>query len=270
MIPRPESLGEQYSARFQDQSVVDRYHLRPVYPLETFALLNGLIVDKPRTVLDVGCGPGNVARPLAEYAERIDAVDISLPMLARAREMPGGASPKLRWLHGRAEDVELQPPYALITAGESLHWMDWGVVLPRFAQLLTPRGVLAIVSTEEQSVPWREGYQQIVRRFSNNPNYKPVDLIAEFEKYGLFQKQGERVTSPVPLRQTIADYTAAQHARSALSLDTMTAEQAAQFDAEMAALLAPFAQDGVITVQVAGHVVWGRPLVGTKRGGEEV
>lgn len=269
MISRPESLGEQYAARFQDQSVVDRYHLRPTYPPETFALLNDLIVDEPRAVLDVGCGPGNVARPLAEYVERVDAVDVSLPMLARAREMPGGASPKIRWLHGRAEDVELQPPYALITAGESLHWMDWGVVLPRFAQLLTPRGVLAIVHVEEQAVPWREGYVQIVRRFSNNPNYRPVDIIAEFEKYQLFQKQGEQVTAPAPLRQTIADYTAAQHARSALSLATMTAEQAAQFDAEMATLLAPFAQDGWITVQVTGRVAWGKPLAGKKSGGEE-
>ena len=189
-------------------------------------------------------------------------------MLVRAREMPCGASPKIRWLHGRAEDVVFEPPYALITAGESLHWMDWGVVLPRFAQLLTPHGVLAIVTTEEQSVPWREGYLQIVRRFSNDPTYKPVDMIAEFEKYQLFQRQRERVTALVPLRQTIADYTAAQHARSGLSLDTMSTEQAAQFGAEIAALLAPFTQDGLLTVQVTGHMIWGRPLAGRSEGEE--
>ena len=62
---------------------MDRYHLRPAYPPETFALLNELIVDELRVVLDVGCGPGNVARPMAEYVERVDAVDISLPMLVR-------------------------------------------------------------------------------------------------------------------------------------------------------------------------------------------
>ncbi len=50
MISRPESLGEQYAARFQDQSVVDRYHLRPTYPPEIFTLLNALVVDEPRTV----------------------------------------------------------------------------------------------------------------------------------------------------------------------------------------------------------------------------
>lgn len=262
MVPRRDSLSRQYAARFQDQSVVDRYHLRPTYPPETFEILNELIVDEPRAVLDVGCGPGNVARPLARFAERIDAVDISRPMLQRARALPGGDSPRIRWLYGRIEDRDLQPPYALITAGESLHWMDWSIVLPRFAQVLTPRGVLAILQVNEQPVPWREGYLQIVKRFSNNPNYVPIDMIAELEKYQLFQKQGERATASVSTQQAIEDYTAAQHARSSLSLETMTTEQAAQFGAEMAELLAPFAQDGVVTIDIVGHVVWGKPLSG--------
>ena len=270
MIRRPESHGEQYVVRFQDQSVVDRYHLRPTYPPETFEILNALIVDEPRVVLDVGCGTGNVARPLAKYVERIDAVDRSLPMLERTRTLPGGDSRKIRWLHGRAEDVELQPPYSLVTAGESLHWMEWEVVLPRFERILTPHGVLAIVYTVDQPVPWREGYRQIVRRFTNNPTYVPFDWIAELEKYQLFQKLGERKTAPVSVRQTVEDYIAAQHARSNLSLETMTAEQAAQFDAEMQALLAPFARDGLLTLSVVGGITWGKTLGGvSKRNVEE-
>lgn len=262
MIPHPESLGEQFAVRFQDQSVVDRYHLRPMYPPETFAFLHELIVDEPRHVLDVGCGSGNVARNLLNFAERIDAVDISRPMLERARALLGGDSPKLRWLYGRAEDVEVQPPYALITAGESLHWLDWGVVLPRFAQLLTPHGVLAIVYVDEHAMPWRDAYMQIVKRFSSNPNYKTVDLVVEFEKYQLFEQQGERMTAPVAWQQTVEDYITAQHARSALSLDTMTAEQATQFRTEMGAMLAPFASNGILTINIVGRVVWGKPLRG--------
>jgi ubiquinone/menaquinone biosynthesis C-methylase UbiE len=262
MISRPKSLGEQYAARFADQCVVDRYHLRPTYPPEIFTLLGALVVEEPRTVLDVGCGTGNVARPLANYVERVDAVDRSLPMLARARTLPGGDSPKIRWLHGRAEDVETQPPYALVTAGESLHWMDWGVVLTRFAREVSPHGVLTIVYLVDQPVPWREGYLQIVRRFSTNPTYVPFDWIAELEKYHLFQKLGERQTAAVSMRQTVEDYVAAQHARSSLSLDTMTVEQAAQFDTEMQALLLPYASDGLLTLSVVGGMTWGKPKSG--------
>src|SRR5262249_45620069 len=156
-----------------------------------------------RAVLDVGCGTGNIARPLAAYVERVDAVDWSLPMLERARLLPGGDSPKIRWLHGRAEEVETDPPYAMITAGESLHWMDWGVVLPRFARLLTEHGVLVVLYFVDQPVPWLEGQSQIAERFTTNPNFVPVDMFALFEQYGLLQKLGERVTAAVPVLQTV-------------------------------------------------------------------
>ncbi|HKD76743.1 MAG TPA: class I SAM-dependent methyltransferase, partial [Ktedonobacterales bacterium] len=196
------------------------------------------------------------------YVERIDAVDWSAPMLKRARTLPGGDSSKIRWQQGKIEDVELDPPYALITAGESLHWMDWNVVLPRFARLVTPNGILAILYIEEQPLPWRESFRQIVRRFTNNPTYVPFDWIAELEKYQLFQKHGERKTAPVTVQQTVADYIAAQHARSSLSLETMTDAQAKQFDAEIQALMAPFAKDGVLTFSVVGGITWGKPLSG--------
>jgi ubiquinone/menaquinone biosynthesis C-methylase UbiE len=263
MIYHPESHGEQFAARFQDQSVADRYHLRPTYPPETFAILNELIVDEPRAVLDVGCGTGNIARPLADYVERVDAVDWSLPMLERARELLGGASPKIRWLHGRTEDVETRPPYALITAGESLHWMEWEVVLPRFEREISPHGMLAILYIEERSIPWRDGFLQIVKRFSINGTYVPFNWVDELEKHHLFQQLGHHETAPVPMQQSIEDYIAAQHARSSLSLDAMTSEQAAQFDTEARELLAPYAQDGLLTFDVVGGVRWGRPLSGS-------
>jgi ubiquinone/menaquinone biosynthesis C-methylase UbiE len=262
MMKRPESHGEKFASRFQHQSVVDRYHLRPTYPPQTFEFLNALIVDEPRAVLDVGCGTGNIARPLAASVDRVDAVDLSLPMLERARTLPGGDSPKIRWLHGRAEEVELEPPYALVAAAQSLHWMEWEVVLPRFARLLTLHGMLAIVHLVDQPVPWQEGYTQIERRFTTNPSYVPIDMIPELEKYRLFQQLGERQTAPVTMRQTVEDYIAAHHGRSCLSLESMTVEQAAQFDREMQVLLFPFAQDGLLTFEVVGEITWGKPLSG--------
>lgn len=260
MAAYPEHPREWYAARFQDQSVVDRYPLRPLYPAETFQILRSLVVDRPASVLDVGCGPGNLARPLAALVERVDAVDISRPMLQLARTLPAGEAPGLRWLLGRAEDIALRPPYALITAGESIHWMDWDVVFPRFAGLLTPHGVLAIAGVQYQPLPpWYKEFEGLVRRFSSNPAYVPIDLVAVCEQRRLFQKVGEATTASEPWRQSIDAYIGAQHARSTLSLETMTPEQATQFDAELRALLQPYAQDDMLTMQIAGHLVWGRP-----------
>jgi ubiquinone/menaquinone biosynthesis C-methylase UbiE len=263
-MKHPFLQGAHHAGRFQDQSLVDRYHLRATYPPEIFTIFNELLVDEPRVVLDLGCGTGNVARPLASSVERIDAVDLSLPMLERARTLPGGDSPKIRWWHGRAEEVSLEPPYALVTAGESLHWMEWDVVLPRLVQVLTPHGLLAIAFVEEQPAPWSEGSGQIKQQFTNNPTYQSFDWIAALEKEQLFQQLGYRLTAPVSVTQTVEDYIAAQHARSTLSLDTMTASQATQFDREMRALLLPFTQDGLLTFNVVGGIRWGKPKSGAK------
>jgi ubiquinone/menaquinone biosynthesis C-methylase UbiE len=260
MTSRPDYLGEQFAARFQDQSVVDRYHLRPTYPPETFRFLADLIVDEPHTILDAGCGTGEIARHLLDYAERIDAVDISLPMLVKGRAMPGGDSHKIRWLYGKIEEIPLSPPYALITTGQSLHWMEWDMVMPRFRQVLTPHGYLAILDVDATPSPWDESLHEITRRYSTNQAYQPFDLIEELEKRHLFHKEGEKLSTPATLEQSIQDRIEAMHAQSSLSRDAMTAEMADAFAQEIEALLSPYAQNGKIIMQVVGQIVWGKPL----------
>jgi ubiquinone/menaquinone biosynthesis C-methylase UbiE len=125
--------------------LVSAYPARPAYPSAVIALLADLVHDTPRVVLDIGCGTGELARRLALLVDRVDAVDFSAGMLDLGRRLSGGDVPTVNWIVGTAEDVALNGPYALITAGKSLHWMDWDVVLPRFARVLTARGVLAIV-----------------------------------------------------------------------------------------------------------------------------
>jgi SAM-dependent methyltransferase len=140
MLPKPDHLSDAYAAQFTDPSVVAAYPTRPPYPPDVFPLLAALIATSPRVVLDIGCGTGDIARNLVSMVDRVDAVDISAPMIELGRQLPGGDGPRLRWIHGRAEEVELEPPYALIAAGESLHWMQWDVLLPRLGRLLAPGG----------------------------------------------------------------------------------------------------------------------------------
>ncbi|HET9979541.1 MAG TPA: methyltransferase domain-containing protein, partial [Ktedonobacterales bacterium] len=133
MKPKPTFLGQQFASAFQEESVAEAYQQRPPYPDAVFDILTRLIVDQPSRVLDAGCGTGFIARRLVGRADHIDAVDISPAMVERGKHLPGGDSPSLEWIVGAAEDARLNPPYALITAGDSLHWMEWAVVLPRFA-----------------------------------------------------------------------------------------------------------------------------------------
>ena len=266
MRPKPAHLALEYGAQFRDQSVADAYGYRPPYPPATVDLLAALLVDEPRVVLDAGCGRGELARPLARLADRVDAVDPSAAMIEHGRALPGGNHPVLSWIVGPMEDAPLRPPYALITAGASLHWMDWAVVLPRMAAALTPHGALAIVDQFVAPNPWDAALQELIDEFSTNRAYRPYDLIEELESRRLFWRAGERRTEPVPFLQSVEAYVESFHARNGFSRDRMGPDRAAAFDTAALALVRGHRPRGRVELAVAGTVVWGLPLAPPRRG----
>jgi|SRR5579871_174923 SAM-dependent methyltransferase len=262
MRERPAYLTSENANAFQAQSVAERYQLRSPYPDEVFDILLGLVVDTPRVVLDAGAGTGNLARRLVEQVERVDAVDISPAMIQQGKRLPNGQHPRLRWLTGAIEKIVLEPPYALIVAGESLHWMNWEVVFPRFAGALTPRGVVAFAYPIDDPVAWQAELDALVTRYSAIKNYQSFDLTEELEARRLFTKTGERETARISFTPSIEDYIASFHARSSLSLERISAEDAAAFDQQLRAIITPHSNDGMVELQVRGSVVWGRPMGG--------
>ena len=260
MDARPAFWGARHSERFTDPSVIAAYRFRPRYPDTLLALLVGLITDEPRAVLDVGCGPGNLARALLPDVARVDAIDMSPGMIALGQTLPGGDDPRLRWFVGRAEYMPLCPQYALVTAGSSLHWMDWEIALPRFADALTPNGQLAIAGMDESDEPWTPAIRAIIPRYSTNPDVSGFDLIGELERRSLFEKRGEYTTEPMSLVRSVTDFIEWFHSMSSFSRDLMTPDAAAAFDAELRDAIVPYLRDGLLTTHFVGRVNWGKPL----------
>jgi trans-aconitate methyltransferase len=244
---------------FQHHTVANAYPLRPPYPPETFEILSQLISDQPRVVLDVGTGTGDLARELVQRVDRIDAVDLSETMIEKGKQLPGGDHPKLNWIHSALENASLNPPYALITGGESLHWLDWKVAFPLFKAMLTERGVVAMVERGGISSIWDESLVKLIVRFSTVQNYERYDLAEALEKRKLFQKLGEKTTTPVLFEQTVDDYIESFHSRASFSRERMTAENVNEFDSQLRALVTPYAKNGKLELQITGQVVWGKP-----------
>lgn len=262
MKPKPKHLEPEYGAQFKDKSVVNAYQYRPSHSAELFDILAGLITGSPRAVLDVGCGTGNIARPLAAKVDKIDAVDFSRHMIAEGKTLPGGNAANLNWIYGPVEEVPLSPPYALITAGQSLHWMAWDVVFPRFHQLLLPDGYLTIIGLLFSAVPWAEELNQLITRYSTNRDYQPYNLFTELEERGLFTKVGEKQTSTQPFEQTVDAYIESFHARNGFSRQRMEPEMAAEFDTAVRNLVTQHITGTTFTMQISSHITWGIPLTG--------
>ncbi len=260
MEQKPAHLGPDYAAQFGDESVARAYSTRPPYPAEFFDVMETLLPEGPRTLLDLGCGTGDVAIPLAERFDRVDAVDPSQAMLAVARSRPGADHPSLHWISGSAEEFEPRGPYSLVVAGESLHWMDWRVVPARIAAALHPEGFLALaIDRALLEVPWADDLAKLIPKYSTNKEFRPYDLVAELAQRGLFREVGRQTTGCLPFSQTIDDYVESFHTRNGFSRERMAPQQAAEFDRAVRSLVAVHCQNGNVQGHTSTTVVWGVP-----------
>ena len=262
MLPKPKHLGPQYASQFADPAVVAAYHHRPPYAPAVFPWLRDLTVGEPRTVLDLGCGTGDIARPLAAVVDFVDAVDCSAAMIERGRTLPGGDRPSLRWIVGYAEDVLLpHGSYGLVTAGESLHWMDWARLMPRLARLFAPGAYLAVVERSPEVRPaWFDEVLTLIARYSTNRDYQPYSLIEELQQRGVFEQSGVNLIEAAHFEQSFDSYIESIHSRNGFSRDRMTHQAAADFDAAVRQVLLNRCPDGTVQFDVVGRIIFGRPL----------
>ena len=213
---------------------------------------------QPRTVLDAGAGTGALARRMIAFAERIDAVEPSASMIAEARRLPGGDDRRIQWILGRAEDVPLGPPYGLITCGASLHWMDLGVVLPRFREALAPGAYLAVADNKNVHGPYRDEVWAITDRYAAVAHHaETADAIAAVGASGVFTIEDEERTEPLPFEQSVDEYIEFLHSTSTLTRAQLGA-RAEAFDDEIRAV---FARHGTERLRygVIGIVAWALP-----------
>jgi SAM-dependent methyltransferase len=240
---------------------VDRYHLRLPYPPELFDILISLFPGPAPVILEVGAGTGDIARRLAPLAGRVDALDISQPMIEKGQRSPDGEHRNLNWILGPAETAPLSPPYDLIVGGESIRWLDWEIALPRFHDLLSAGGWLVLLNRYELPVPWRDDLYQLIVRYSVYQEYETYDLVEELEKRHLFRETGCNTAAPVTSRQSIQDYIDSWHSRGGLASGRMTPDQATAFDRQLQALVTPYSSDGQLELQTQTTIVWGHPSV---------
>jgi SAM-dependent methyltransferase len=252
-------LKRRLGAVWREPDIAHLYQYRPAYPTPVFDILRRLIAE-PRTVLDAGCGTGALTRRMTAFASRIDAVDPSAAMIDEAQRLPGGNDPRINWIVAPAETAPLAPPYGLITTGQSLHWMDHEVVMPRFRDSLAPGGFLAATDIDWEYPPaWRDKLTEIIKSYSPvSASSIAVDLFGDLARRGLFERAGFQRTSLVPVDLSVDDFVNALQSTSSLSSASLQ-ERTAAFGNDVRALFATLESDRV-RFAVAANLVWGRPL----------
>ena len=94
------------------------------------------------TAVEIGCGTGLFTELLASTGATIVAVDISDELLSRARQR-GLPADRVRFVHGRFEDVSLQGGFDAAIGSSVLHHLEIDEALIAIKRLLKPGGVLS-------------------------------------------------------------------------------------------------------------------------------
>jgi 2-polyprenyl-3-methyl-5-hydroxy-6-metoxy-1,4-benzoquinol methylase len=144
---------------------------RAPYPAVLFDRLVGAFgLDGRGRLLDLGCGTGQIALPLASRFEEVVGVDVSREMLAEARREAAAAGvSNVRWVEMAAESISpALGRFRLVTLGSAFHWMDRHEVLRRGHALLEPGGGIALTgigSYWSSEAAWEQQIVHVVQRW---------------------------------------------------------------------------------------------------------
>jgi SAM-dependent methyltransferase len=133
-------------------------------------------------LLDLACGPGRVALPLAPHFREVWAVDQEPEMLAvgQAEAARRGVT-NVRWQVGRAEEIEAPADaFELITIGEAFHRLDQWRIATLALAWLAPGRCLATLGGDIVFVgeaPWQALVAAVVGRWRDAglaPAHRPT------------------------------------------------------------------------------------------------
>lgn len=146
---------------------------RAGYPPAFFDyLIDRFGLDSTQTVLDLGCGTGQIAVPLGPHAARIFAVDPEPTMLEQARRLAAERGvTTIDWIQGdahRLHEIDL-PTLDLVTMGASFHWTDRDALMAELDTLVASGGAVVVASggAAGKHIPpsWKEAVAAIRTRY---------------------------------------------------------------------------------------------------------
>ena len=133
-----------------------RYYaqFRRPYPAAVFEdIIKFCNLDLESRILDLGCGTGNIAIPLAMKGFQIYAVDPEPEMLEEGKKCQCRVplSGSIQWVLGSdatLDQIDL-PTFRLCTMGLSFHWMNREEVLKSLDTLIEPGGGIACIGRDD-------------------------------------------------------------------------------------------------------------------------
>jgi SAM-dependent methyltransferase len=241
---------------------------RPAYAealFERVARLTNLTQDD--AVLDLGCGPGQIALGFTPYAGQVTAIDPEPEMLRIAGAAAEAAGRSIRFIEGSSFDLTpALGTFRLVAIGRAFHWMDRRDTLARLDRMIAPGGAIALFSDKHPDLPqnaWRKVYDTVLDKYSAEDGARKLRKSHAFGSHetvlltSTFSRL-ERIGVIEERRTPIEDFDSRLLSLSSVSRDKI-GDQADAMVAELRTEMAGYAVDGTVT-----EVVESQALIATR------
>jgi SAM-dependent methyltransferase len=211
-------------------------------------------VSRDHAVLDLGCGPGQLALGFARFGGAVTAIDPEPEMLRIAAADAADAGFQIRFIEGSSYDIgPALGRFRLTAIGRAFHWMDRADTLQRLDGMIEPGGALVLFGDRHPEVAenaWRVAYNAVLDRHSAEDSARRQRKATDFPAHEtvLFESpfsQLERIGILERRRTPIAQLEDRLLSLSSVSRDKIGARADAML-AELREKLAPFAVDGAV------------------------
>lgn len=185
---------------------------RPAYPAELIdAVAKECRLDGSGRLLDLGCGPGYLAFPLAAHFAETVAMDPEPKMLAAARRIASRKNVRLTIVQGSSE--ELGPhlgAFRMVTIGRALNWMERDATLAELDRLIEPEGCLVVVEDFHPGIAdnaWAGIWREVRSRWGDDrermQRWEQAIPALERSPFGRVTTLGVKYVRPLSVEEVI-------------------------------------------------------------------
>jgi SAM-dependent methyltransferase len=237
------------------ESTVDFYRYREPYPPAFFETVAArLALTRQTRLLDVGCGPGSLAIGFAPYVGAWTAIDPEGAMLRTARLAAAEANADIAFVETKIEDLECPAgSFDFVTIGRALHWFSSGPALAVLERVISHGGRIAIcgsANTDSSMNAWATKFKEVRSVWAldyDESRYKP-DPVQWFaaSRFRMVDEirieHRHRISVPELIRRAIS---------FSITSPAILGDRRPQYEAEIAAAVAPFAKAGSVEEELA-------------------